>query len=77
MGDLRGTLLWIGGLLIVSGVVVSVAALLLPALGKWRLPGDIVIQRGNFSCFFPLATMILLSIILTVVLNVLIRLLRK
>ena len=30
-----------------------------------RLPGDIVVKRGNFSFYFPLATSILLSIILT------------
>ena len=30
-----------------------------------RLPGDIVVRRGNFSFYFPLATSIILSIILT------------
>ena len=30
-----------------------------------RLPGDIVVRRGNFSFYFPLATSIVLSIILT------------
>ena len=33
-----------------------------------RLPGDFHVRRGNFSFYFPLATSILLSIILTIVL---------
>jgi len=42
-----------------------------------RLPGDIRIERDNFTCVFPLATMILVSILLTVVLNLLARWLNK
>ena len=42
-----------------------------------RLPGDIRIQRGSLTCFFPLATMILLSIGLTILLNLLVRLFKK
>jgi hypothetical protein len=34
-----------------------------------RLPGDIYIQRGNFVFYFPLATGLLLSVLLTVLLN--------
>ena len=30
-----------------------------------RLPGDVVVRRGNFSFYFPLATSIVLSIVLT------------
>ena len=44
-----------GGLLLIIGKV--------PYIGK--LPGDIYIQRRNFTFYFPLATSILLSIILT------------
>ena len=57
----------IGGVLLLVGKV--------PGLG--RLPGDIVIQRDNFSCVFPLATSILLSIALTLVLNLIIRFINK
>jgi hypothetical protein len=32
-----------------------------------RLPGDIYVKRGNFSFYFPLATSIILSIILTLI----------
>jgi hypothetical protein len=42
-----------------------------------RLPGDIRIEGENGSFYFPLATSILVSVILTIVLNVIIRLLRK
>ncbi len=45
----------IGGLLLLSGRV--------PWLG--RLPGDILIHKKNFTFYFPLATSILLSLILT------------
>jgi hypothetical protein len=60
-------LLVLGGLIWLTGRV--------PLLG--HLPGDIRIQRGNVSCFFPLATMILLSVLLTMILNIVLRLLRK
>ncbi|MER3399075.1 MAG: DUF2905 domain-containing protein [Chloroflexota bacterium] len=70
----------IGRLLIIFGLVLAGLGLLfllagrVPGLG--RLPGDIVIQTDNITCFFPLATMILLSILLTVVLNIVARLFR-
>jgi hypothetical protein len=60
-------LLVLGGLIWLMGKV--------PFLGN--LPGDIRFQRGNVSCFFPLTTMILLSVLLTLVLNIVVRLLRK
>lgn len=45
----------IGGLLLLSGNI--------PWLG--RLPGDIIIQKKNFTFYFPLATCIIISLILT------------
>jgi hypothetical protein len=42
-----------------------------------NLPGDIRIQRKGFSCYFPLATSILVSLGLTLLLNVIVRLLRR
>jgi hypothetical protein len=56
--------------LIVLGLVILALGLLWPFLGRLglgRLPGDIVIQRGNFSFYFPLATCIIVSILLSVV----------
>jgi len=42
-----------------------------------RLPGDIRIEREGFSFYFPLASSILVSVVLTIVLNVIVRLLKK
>jgi len=69
-----------GKLLVFMGLFIVLVGLLLifaprvPLLG--RLPGDIVIRKGNFSCFIPIATSILLSILLTLILNIVVRLLR-
>lgn len=56
--------------LIVLGLVIVAIGLLWPVLGRLglgRLPGDIVVQRGNFSFYFPLATCILVSVLLSAV----------
>ncbi len=42
-------------------------------LGLDRLPGDLVLRRGNFSVYFPIGLMVVLSIVGTIVLNVLLR----
>lgn len=47
--------------------------LLLGRLGLDRLPGDLVLRRGNLTVYFPVGLMILLSVIGTIVLNVLFR----
>jgi hypothetical protein len=58
-----------GRLLIVIGLVVAAAGLLMTlGVPLGRLPGDFSIKRGNFSFYFPLATSILASIILTLLL---------
>ena len=57
--------------LITLGVVLVIVGLLWPVLNKLglgRLPGDIVIERENFRLYFPLATSLLLSVILSVIL---------
>jgi hypothetical protein len=59
------TLIIIGILLVVVGVVISVAGRFMP-LG--RMPGDIVVKRPNFTFYFPVVTSILLSVLLTLVL---------
>ena len=59
----------LGKMLILLGVLIIVIGLLLlvgekiPWIGK--LPGDIIIRKKNFTFYFPLATSILISIILT------------
>jgi hypothetical protein len=59
-------------ILIVFGLVLVLTGLLWPVLGSLglgRLPGDIVVQRDNTTFYFPLVTSILISIGLTIVLN--------
>ncbi len=58
---MQRTLITIGSILVVVG-------LLWPWLQKFgigRLPGDIVIERDGFHCYFPITTMIVISIILS------------
>jgi hypothetical protein len=61
-----------GRFLIVLGLVIAAAGVLI-ALGLplGRLPGDFSFKRGNFSFYFPLATSVLASIILTLLLMLL------
>lgn len=72
---MAGGIQYMGRFLIITGVIIIVLGGLLLLSGKvpWlgRLPGDILIQRKNFTFYFPLATSILLSIIVTFVLWIL------
>lgn len=56
-----------GRVLIVLGLVIAGIGLLV-TLGVpiGRLPGDIAVRRGNFSFYFPLATSIVASVLLTI-----------
>ena len=63
MHDLGKSLIVVGVLIVVVGVVLMLAGRV-PWLG--RLPGDIYIQRGNWSFYFPLMTSIIVSVLLTV-----------
>lgn len=54
---LVGMVLWVGGSLFNLG----------------RLPGDILVRRGHFTFYFPVVTSILISLFLTIVLNLLFR----
>jgi hypothetical protein len=62
----------LGRVLIVFGIVILVLGLALTLFDRvpWigRLPGDIHVQRGNWTFSFPLGTSILLSLILTLIL---------
>ncbi|GAB4407750.1 MAG: hypothetical protein OHK0032_03100 [Thermodesulfovibrionales bacterium] len=63
---------YIGRFLVILGIVIALIGGLLLLSGKipWlgRLPGDIIIQRKNFTFYFPIATSILISIIITLIL---------
>lgn len=62
MGDLGRLLMIAGGVLFTLGLVLTLAGRL-PWLG--RLPGDIVLERGPVTFYFPLATSIIVSVALT------------
>ncbi|HML13061.1 MAG TPA: DUF2905 domain-containing protein [Xanthobacteraceae bacterium] len=56
--------------LIIIGLAIVAVGVLWPWLGKLglgRLPGDIVIERGNTSFYFPIVTCVLISVVLSLV----------
>jgi DUF2905 family protein len=65
----------IARMLVVFGLLIAFAGVALMLVGRvpWlgRLPGDIHIQRGNWTFYFPLATSLLLSVVLTLILWIL------
>ncbi len=66
----------IGKLLVGVAVVLLVIGgifLLLSRLGLDRLPGDLVFRRGNFTVYAPIGLMILVSVVLTIILNIFLR----
>ncbi len=58
-------LLGLGGIMVATGLLLLLAG----RLGLGRLPGDIVIRGENYVFYFPLATMIGISIVLTLLLR--------
>ncbi len=65
----------IGGTIALAGILVLIAGKYLPWLGN--LPGDFEIEGDNFRIYFPLATMLLVSLLGTVLLNIVIRIFRR
>jgi len=64
----------VGRALIVIGLVVTAVGVLLlaaDAVGLGRLPGDFVFGRGNVKVYVPLATSLILSLVLTLILSAL------
>jgi len=61
VSELGRILIGIGVLLVIVGLVVLFAG----RLGVGKLPGDIIVRRGNFTFYFPLVTSLLLSLLLT------------
>ena len=61
-----------GKLLVVIGVIITgIGVLVMLGLPIGRLPGDITVKRGNFTFYFPLATSIIASILLTLLMSLL------
>jgi len=69
--DPRGSgIVSVRALLIVLGAILLVAGIawpLITRLGLGRLPGDVVVERGNFRFYFPIVTSLLISAIITLV----------
>jgi hypothetical protein len=70
MDGLGRTLIVVGLLIVAVGVVLTLAPRI-PWLG--RLPGDILVQRERVTFYFPIVTSIVVSIVLTVLLNLFFR----
>jgi uncharacterized protein HemY len=58
----------VGKAVLIAGLVIAgIGLLMMAGIPFGRLPGDIMLRRGNTSFYFPLATSIIVSIILTLV----------
>lgn len=63
-----------GRVLVVTGLVLVVVGAVVVFAGRLpRVPGDVIVQRPNLTIYFPLGTMILISIVLTLILNFVLR----
>jgi hypothetical protein len=62
-----------GRILLVFGVVLALMGAALIFLGRFNLPGDLTFRTGNVTVLIPLATSVILSIVLTVAVNLFLR----
>jgi len=62
-----------GRLLLAFGLIMVLVGGALMLFGRFNLPGDVVIRRGGLTVYVPIAAGIILSVVLTVVLNLIIR----
>ena len=65
MGEIAKVMIFVGLVLVLAGLVILVFPRL-PFVGK--LPGDILIKKDNVTFYFPLATSIVISIIISLIL---------
>jgi DUF2905 family protein len=63
----------IGRLLLVFGVLLVLIGGALMLFGRFHLPGDLTFRSGNNTIYLPIATSIILSIVATIVLNLVFR----
>lgn len=75
MADFGRILIIIGLTLAFVGLIILVAVRYFPWLG--RLPGDFSFEGDGFKFYFPLATMLLLSLVGSILLNIVIRIFRR
>ncbi len=66
------SLQYIGKFLVISGIIIIILGTILILSGKipfiGRLPGDIIIQKKNYTIYIPIATSIIISVLLTLIL---------
>lgn len=75
MTELGRILIIIGLVIAFAGVLILIAVRFFPWLGN--LPGDVRIETENFKLYLPLATMLAVSILATILLNIIIRIFRR
>jgi len=63
----------VGRLLLVFGILLAVIGGGLMLFGRFHLPGDLIFKSGNTTVYIPIATSIILSVVLTLALNLLFR----
>jgi DUF2905 family protein len=63
----------VGRLLLIFGVVLVAVGGLLMLFGRFHLPGDLTFRSGNTVVYIPLATSVILSVLATIVLNLVFR----
>ena len=71
----------LGRIVLIIGIALAVMGGLLLLLsrvpGIGRLPGDVIIRSDGITCVIPLATMLIVSLLLTILVNVILALLRR
>lgn len=71
----------LGNVLIITGILTVILGLVLKFSGKFmrigKLPGDVVIQKGNFTFIFPVVTCLLISLILSLLLYLIFKFILK
>jgi hypothetical protein len=71
----------LGKWIVLAGIVLIFVGGLMWLLGRipffGTLPGDIRIQTQNMSCFIPIVSMIIVSVVATIILNIIIRIVNK
>ena len=75
MNDLARVLIVMGVAMTLIGLLILLALRYLPWLGN--LPGDFSYEGQNYRFYFPLATILLVSIVATIILNIIIRIFRR
>jgi len=77
LNSLGRLVLYIGIALVILGGVLMLFSRVPGLKNLGRLPGDIRVEGENFSCFFPIVSMIIISILLSLALNIILRLLNR